>query len=102
PAPLPQPGRDADRERMTDHRGTVVLVTGASSGIGRVTAQAFAARGATVMAVAGAEPLLQTLVGEGRWRTPGSGYLAGDLGERRFAEQIVDETVARCGRLDVL
>jgi short-subunit dehydrogenase len=87
---------------MTDHRGTVVLVTGASSGIGRVTAQAFAARGATVMAVARREPLLQTLVEECRVHAPGSGYLAGDLGERRFAEQIVDETVARCGRLDVL
>src|SRR5207249_2856464 len=30
------------------------------------------------------------------------GYLAGDLGERPFAERVVDETVRRHGRLDIL
>jgi short-subunit dehydrogenase len=87
---------------MTGLAGQVVLVTGASSGIGRVTARAFAARGATVMAVARREPLLQELVRECRDDVPASDYLAGDLGERAFAEHVVDETVARHGRLDVL
>jgi short-subunit dehydrogenase len=87
---------------MTGLAGQVVLVTGASSGIGRVTARAFAARGATVMAVARREPLLQELVRECRDDVPASDYLAGDLGERAFAEHVVDETVARYGRLDVL
>jgi short-subunit dehydrogenase len=85
-----------------DLRGQVVLVTGASSGIGRVTAKAFAARGATVMAVARREALLRTLVEECRVHAPESGYLAGDLGERAFAERVIDETVRRTGRLDVL
>jgi short-subunit dehydrogenase len=79
--------------------GRVVVVTGASSGIGRVTARAFAARGATVVAVARREPLLHALVEECGPRTS---YLAGDLAERAFAERVVDDTVARHGRLDVL
>lgn len=85
-----------------DHRGTVALVTGASSGIGRVTARAFAARGATVMAVARRGALLESLMEECRPHAPKSGHIVGDLGDRAFAEHVVDETVARCGRLDVL
>jgi len=85
-----------------DYRGRVALVTGASSGIGYVTARAFAERGATVMAVARREALLEKLIGECRTVSPASAYLAGDLGERRFAEHVVDETARRHGRLDVL
>jgi short-subunit dehydrogenase len=85
-----------------EHRGTVALITGASSGIGRVTAKAFATRGATVMAVARRAALLESLIEECRPHAPASAYLAGDLAERTFAEHVVDETVARHGRLDVL
>src|SRR5438128_11946546 len=85
-----------------DYRAQVVILAGASSGIGRVTARAFAERGAVVVGVARREPLLQQLVTECRRRSPASDYLAGDLGERPFAERVVDETVARHGRLDVL
>src|SRR5204862_2617984 len=85
-----------------DYRGQVVIVTGASSGIGHVTARAFAERGAVVVGVARREPLLQQLVTECRRRSPASDYLAGDPGERPSAERVVDETVARHGRLDVL
>src|SRR2546422_8792466 len=85
-----------------DYRGKVVLVTGASSGIGHVTARAFAGRGAVVMAVARREALLRQLVDVCRLHSPASDYLAGDLGERAFAERVVDETVRRHGRLDIL
>jgi short-subunit dehydrogenase len=83
-----------------DYRGKSVLITGASSGIGYVTAKAFARRGATVVGVARREQLLQQLMRE--CQSPASSYLAGDLAERPFAERIVDETVARHGRLDIL
>src|SRR5215470_2011679 len=85
-----------------DYRARVVVVTGASSGIGRVTAKTFAARGATVVAVARREPLLRALVQECRQHAPASEYVVGDLGERAFAERIIDETVAHQGRLDIL
>jgi short-subunit dehydrogenase len=84
------------------YEGKVVLVTGASSGIGHVSARAFAERGAIVIAVARREALLQELIADCRRHSPASDYLAGDLGERGFAERVVDETVARHGRLDVL
>jgi short-subunit dehydrogenase len=85
-----------------DYHGKIVLVTGASSGIGYVTAKAFAQRGATVVGVARREPLLQQLMAECQPHAPSSSYIAGDLAERRVAEQAVDETVARHGRLDIL
>ncbi len=85
-----------------DWRGRVVVVTGASSGIGRVTARAFAGRGSRVVAVARREPLLAGLVEECRGDSPDSCYLAGDLGTRAFCEHVIDETVRRFGRIDVL
>src|SRR6059036_3133200 len=85
-----------------DYRDKVVLITGASSGIGYVTARAFADRGSIVIGVARREELLQKLAQECRVHSAASGYLAGDLAERTFAERVVDETVRRHGRLDVL
>ena len=85
-----------------EYRGAVVIVTGASSGIGHVTARAFARRGSVVVAVARREPLLQALIAECRATSPASEFLAGDLGERAFAEHVVEHTVARHGRVDVL
>jgi short-subunit dehydrogenase len=85
-----------------DYRGKVVVVTGASSGIGHVTATAFALRGATVVAVARREALLHQLIDDCRPHAPASSYLAGDLGDRHFAEHVVNDTVTRLGRIDVL
>ncbi len=85
-----------------DYRGAVVIVTGASSGIGHVTARAFARRGSVVVAVARREELLRALIEDCRSSSPASEYLAGDLGERAFAEHVVEHTVARHGRVDVL
>ncbi len=84
------------------YRGRIVIVTGASSGIGYAAARALAIRGAVVVAVARREALLQRLIDECRAASPESWYLAGDLGERATAERVIDETVARHGRLDVL
>ena len=80
----------------------VAIVTGASSGIGWATARALARRGTQVVAVARREERLRALVDEIRAEAPRSFYLAGDLGERAFAEHVVDESAARLGRVDVL
>src|SRR5437867_11182877 len=77
-----------------DYRDKVVVVTGASSGIGAVTARAFAERGSVVVGVARREELLEKLARECQARSPASGYLAGDLGQRPFAERVVVAAVA--------
>ena len=80
----------------------VVVVTGASSGIGWVTAEAFARRGAVVVAVARREANLARLIEGCRRHSPRSEYVAGDLAERGFAEGVVDGVARRHGRIDVL
>ena len=85
-----------------DYRDKVVIVTGASSGIGAVTAKAFAQRGSIVVAVARREALLQELIAECQVTSPASHYVVGDLGEREVAEALVNDAVAKHGRLDVL
>jgi short-subunit dehydrogenase len=55
-----------------------------------------------VVAVARREELLQELASVCRKHSPESGYMAGDLGERGFAESVVEDCVSRHGRLDVL
>jgi short-subunit dehydrogenase len=85
-----------------DHRGKVVVVTGASSGIGYDAAREFARRGSTIVGVARREELLKRLVTECRSCSPNSSHLCGDLGERSFAERVVEDTVTRHARIDVL
>jgi uncharacterized protein len=85
-----------------DFRAKVAVVTGASSGIGRVTALTLARAGATVVATARRETLLQEVSAACREHTPDSCHIAGDLGEKAFAEKLVEETVERFGRIDIL
>ena len=87
---------------MAPSGARVAIVTGASSGIGRATALAYARRGLDVAVVARRAELLAALVDELRPLAPRSFFLAGDLGERAFAERVVDETAERLGRVDVL
>ncbi len=49
---------------MSNMNGKVALITGASSGIGRATAELFAARGASVVLAARRKPELATLANE--------------------------------------
>jgi short-subunit dehydrogenase len=85
-----------------EYRGRVAIVTGASSGIGYTTAIDFAKRGCSVVAVARREQKLSQLIDACRKHAPESIYLAGDLGERVFAERVVDSTFDRFGRIDFL
>lgn len=84
------------------YRGQVVVLTGASSGIGYVTARAFAARGATVLGVARREDRLRQLLDEIRSSSPSSSYLVADVGRRELAEGAIAAALERYGRLDVL
>jgi NADP-dependent 3-hydroxy acid dehydrogenase YdfG len=82
--------------------GKVALVTGASSGIGEAAAVALAAAGARVAVAARRAERLQDLVG--RIEAAGAEAIAlpGDVSDEAVATGVVEETVGRFGRLDIL
>jgi short-subunit dehydrogenase len=81
---------------------TRVLVTGASRGIGRATAEAFAARGATVGLVARSAEQLEALASELRARGGTAHVHPADVGERADIERAVSGFVEAAGGLDVV
>jgi NAD(P)-dependent dehydrogenase (short-subunit alcohol dehydrogenase family) len=83
-------------------QGKVVLVTGASSGIGRAAALLFASRGSTVVAVGRNEKEL-TGLGKGGKSKKGTirPHLA-DMTEMTQLERIASETIHNHGQIDVL
>jgi NAD(P)-dependent dehydrogenase (short-subunit alcohol dehydrogenase family) len=60
---------------MSDMNGRVALITGASSGIGRATAEAFAAKGTSVVVAARRQEELASLVKD---RSEAGGALLAD------------------------
>ncbi|MEV4933893.1 MULTISPECIES: SDR family NAD(P)-dependent oxidoreductase [unclassified Sphingobium] len=91
---------------MTDLRqffaGKVVLIVGASSGMGRIFARRIAAEKALVAATARRAGKLETLVQE---ITAGGGTCAvfpADAQDEEAAAQVVRDVVSRFGRIDVV
>ena len=82
--------------------GKVVLVTGASYGIGEATARRLAAAGATVLAVARSEDRLKELCTEVA-RTGGTAYpLATDLSDPDRVDGLAATVLERHGHVDVI
>ena len=77
---------------MAGVKGRTALVTGAGRGIGRVTAEILAERGARVMASARSEDELQSL---------GLDYVVADLGTATGCALAVEETQRRLGAIDI-
>ena len=81
--------------------GKVCIVTGASAGIGRATAELFCREGAKVVAVARREERLKELAEECKDAPGEMTWYAGDVGEPATAVGMVKKAVETFGRLDV-
>lgn len=79
----------------------VAIVTGASSGIGYVTAKLFAAEGAKVVVGARREAELAQLVDEIKAAGGDAVAVSGDVREEAYAKALVAKAVETWGRLDI-
>lgn len=82
--------------------GQVVLITGASSGIGAELARQFAAEGARVALAARDATRLEAVAAECRAHGAQALVVVGDVGVESSCGDIVARTVAHYGQLDIL
>ncbi|WP_161602421.1 SDR family NAD(P)-dependent oxidoreductase [Tautonia marina] len=91
------------RQRHIELRGRVVVITGASSGLGLILARKAARRGAIVVLVArNAEAIEQAareLIAEGALATLA---IPTDIADRTAVEAMMDRVIQQFGRIDVL
>lgn len=82
--------------------GKVILITGASSGIGEATARLLASRGAKVVLGARRTERLEKIAGDIRGSGGSAEFRALDVTDRQDVQDFIDFTVTRFGRVDVL
>jgi hypothetical protein len=112
---ISHPGRTNELNPPPDHGehsyvgsgkliGAVALITGGDSGIGRAVALAFAREGADVVLTCLADEEDDANATAEYVRTEGrhADVLIADLSEQAGCEQVVEQTVRRFGRIDVL
>lgn len=80
--------------------GSTIVVTGASSGIGRLTALRLADRGADVVVAARREAPLRTLADECRQRGGDALPFQVDVADEGSVEALADAALSRYGRVD--
>jgi NADP-dependent 3-hydroxy acid dehydrogenase YdfG len=87
---------------MNELKGTVAIVTGASSGIGEATAIALASNGAAVSLIARRRNRLENLAERIRAAGGTALILEADITEEQQAYKAIESTVQELGRLDTL
>ena len=84
-----------------DFTGRAALVTGAGSGMGAVTAKAFAEAGAAVVLVDHHEDKLNAVAGELTAAGARAIAIVGDVSDEALAKSAVERAVSEFGRLDM-
>ncbi len=82
--------------------GKVAIITGASSGIGRASALAFAREGATTVLASRSEEKLERVAEEMRGFNPHVLVVPTDVSLREQVQHLVDRTVKEFERIDIL
>lgn len=79
----------------------IVVITGASSGIGRATAHAFASQGATVVLAARREHILQDVKRECEQLGGSALAIPTDVREEKQVRDLAQQTIETLGRIDI-
>ena len=87
---------------MSEIQNKVVIITGASSGLGEATAKRLAASGAKLMLAARREDRLKELVAAIAQTGGTANYLVTDVTDRAQVEALAKQTLSTYGRIDVL
>lgn len=82
--------------------GKVALITGASQGLGKALALAYAEAGAKIVINSRSEGSIQPVAEEVEGKGSEVLYVAADVSDGKDAQRMVDEAVERFGRIDVL
>ena len=80
----------------------VILITGASSGIGRCLAIDFAKRGAVVIGCGRSQERLDRTLDEVRRASPSSTMIPCDVGNRQEVQSMMTKVLADFGKIDIL
>lgn len=84
-------------------KGKVVVITGASSGLGEATARHLAAKGAHVVLGARREDRLQNISEEINSKNEGkAAFIATDVTKKEDVQALVDKAVSEFGKIDVM
>ncbi|MDQ0339952.1 NAD(P)-dependent dehydrogenase (short-subunit alcohol dehydrogenase family) [Caldalkalibacillus uzonensis] len=89
-------------EEFFSLRGKNAIITGASKGLGKGIAEAFAAAGAKVYMVSRSEDKLRQNQEEIRQLGGEAYYLAGDVNDPHFIEEVVTHVDQSDGKIDIL